>query len=134
MSDQEFRALAETAVESRLGRAASDAVRVWSAAWRESSVVGVVRRAAAVTNDWTAIDRAQFSAIAIATMALGHLGLVTLVPAYVAPALPPTFMAAVALLAAAVAAAPHGFVRGWHQSRLRQAARRLADRSQNNDA
>jgi hypothetical protein len=134
MSDREFRALADTAVESRLWLAASAAARAWSAAWRESSAIGVVMRATAVTNERTAIDRARYGAIAIATMALGHLGLVALFSVYVAPALPMTFMMAVALLAAAVAAAPHAFVRGWQQSRLRQAARRLADRSQNNDA
>lgn len=134
MSDRECRALAETAVESRLWLAAGETVRVWSAAWRDSSAVRAGRRAAAVTDDWTAIDRVRYSAIAIATMALGHLGLLALLPAYVAPALPMTFMLVVALLAAIVAAAPNDFVRGWHRSRLRQAGRRLAARSQNNDA
>ena len=134
MSDREFRALSETAVESRLWLAASAAVWVWSAAWRESSAVGVVSRAAAITKEWSPIDRVRYGAIAIATMAIGHLGLVALSPAYVAPALPMTFMLAVALLAAVVGAAPNAFVRGWRQSRVQQAARRLADRSQNNDA
>lgn len=134
MSDRDFRALTETAVESRLWLTGSGAVRAWSAAWRESFAAGVVRRATAVTNDWSASDRVRYSAIAIATMALVHSGLVALLPAYVAPALPMTFMLAVALLAAAVAAAPNAFVRGWRQSRLRQAGRRLALRLQNNDA
>lgn len=122
MSDQDFRALYETAVESRLWLAASAVARAWPAAWRESSAAGAVRRAATVTNDWTAADRVRYSAIAIATMALGHLGLVALLPVYVAPALPMGFMLAVALLAMVVAAAPHAFVRGWSGSR------------QNNDA
>lgn len=128
MSDRDFRALVDTAVESRLWLAGAAAVRAWSAAWRESSCVGAVRRAAAVTGDWTAIDRVRYSAIAIAAMALGHLALVALFPAYVAPALPMTFMLAVALLAAAVAAAPNGFARAWRQSRVREAGRRLAAR------
>ena len=115
MSDRDFRALAETAVESRLWLAASAVARAWSAAWRESSAVGAVRRAAAVTHAWTAVDRVRYSAIAIATMALGHLGLVALLPVYVAPALPMGFMLAVAVLAAAIAAAPHAFVRAWHR-------------------
>ena len=115
MSDRDFRALAETAVESRLWLAASAAGRAWSAAWRDSSAAGVFTRAAAVTHEWTASDRVRYGAIAIATMALGHLGLVALFPVYVAPAMPMTFMLAVALLAAVVAAAPHAFVRAWYR-------------------
>lgn len=134
MIDREFRALSKTTGESRLWHAASVAVRVWSTAWRDSLTGGVVTRAAAMTNDWTAIDRVRYGAIAIATMALGHLGFVVLFPAYVAPALPITFMVAVALLAAAVALIPRGFVSGWNQSRLRQASRHLTSPGQNNDA
>jgi len=134
MSDREFRALSETAVESRLWHAASSAGRVWSAAWRESVAAGFITRAAAVTSDWTASDRVRYGAIAVATMALGHLGLVALFPAYVAPALPITFMFVAALLAAAVAAVPHAFVCAWNQSRLREAGRRLTSPDQNNDA
>ena len=134
MSNREFRALSETAVESRLWHAASSAVRVWSAAWRESVAAGLITRAAAVTNDWTTSDRVRYAAIAVATMALGHLGLVALFSAYVAPALPITFMIVAALLAAAVAAVPHAFVRGWNQSRLREAGRRLTSPDHNNEA
>lgn len=134
MSDREFRVLAETALESRLWLAAAEAARVWSAAWRESAAGRAGRRAAAQTRDWRALDRARYGAIAVASMALGHLGLVALVPVYVAPALPLTFMLLVAMLAAGIAAAPGGFIRGWHQSRLQRVGRRLAARPQNNDA
>lgn len=115
MSDRDFCALAETAVESRLWLAAAAAARAWSAAWRDSTAAGVFTRATAVTQQWSASDRVRYGAIAIATMALGHLGLVALLPVYVAPAMPMTFMLAVALLAAVVAAAPHAFVRAWHR-------------------
>lgn len=115
MSDRDCRALTETALESRLWLAASAAMRAWSAAWRDSSVVGVFTRAAAVTSEGTAAARVRYSAIVIATMALGHLGLVALLPVYVAPALPMTFMMAVALMAAVVAAAPQAFVRAWYR-------------------
>ena len=134
MSDREFRALSATAVESRLWQAASSAVRVWSAARRESVAAGFITPAAAVTNDWTASDRVRYGAIAVATMALGHLWYVALFPAYVGPALPITFMIVAALMAAAVAVVPHAFVRAWNQSRLHEAVRRLTSPDQNNDA
>ncbi len=134
MIDRDFCALSETAVESRLWRAFAKAGRVWTAAWQESAAARTITRVAEVTGDWTPIDLVRCAAIVVTTMTLGHLGLVALFPAYLAPALPLMFMVAVALLAAAVALMPRGFVHAWNQSRLRQASRRLTGSGQNNDA
>ena len=113
MTDREFRAVYETAAESRLWLAWSAAQRAWSAAWRESSAVRLAGRVTASLGEWPAADRVRYGAIALATAALGHVGFVALFPAYVAPAFPRAAVLAVAILAAVVASLPQQFVRAW---------------------
>ena len=115
MTDREFRAVYETAAESRLWQALSAAQRAWSAAWRDSSAVRVAGRTRASIGQWPVVDRVRYGAIALGTAALGHLGFLALFPAYVAPALPRGAMLAVAILAAVIASLPQHFVRAWRE-------------------
>lgn len=134
MSDHEFRAVRETATESRLRLALSAAARHWSAAWTHATVTRLVRQVAMAAAEWSVADRVRYGAVAVVWAALGHLGCLALFPAYVAPGLPKAPIVAIALVAAVVAAAPEPFVKAWSESRLGRVGRRFTAQVQNNDA
>lgn len=121
MTDREFRALYETTAESRLWRAGAGAVRMWSAAWRDSAAVRAIGGVRSSIGGWSARDRLRYGALAVAIAAFGHLVLASLLPAYVAPALPRGLILTVAAIAAAIAIAPQLFATAWSESRLRRA-------------
>ncbi len=123
MSDREFRAVFETAAESRLWLFLSAAARLWPAAWADSSTARLVRRAALSIDEWNAVDRVRYGAVTVGWAALAHLGCLALFPAYVAPALPQAAIVAVALGAVVIAGRPEPFATAWTESRLNQIAR-----------
>ena len=125
MSDtREFPAVRSMLRSSAIIRACEMAMRWWALGRAHSSAGSRVAAARERVRRASPADRVRAAALAAGTAAAGHLILLRLVPAQVAPQIPRglwLFVAAAALVAAFSANAVVG---GWNSSLLRRLTRR----------
>lgn len=120
MITTDFECLGQAAIDSRLGRAALGGARAVQSAWLSSQTA---RGLAWIESSLPSgrAGRLRFYALTAAWAALGHLVILAVVPAYVAPGLPR--LGVVFGSAALVIAACAGWIeRAWPHSRVRRAA------------
>jgi hypothetical protein len=125
MSDtREFPAVESMLRASAIVRALDTVARWWTAAGANSAVASRALMAAAQIRRAAPADRVRAFALAIGIASAGHLILLQVVPAQVAPTIPRALwlsVAAAALLAAQCAAAVAG---SWNSSVVRRLLRR----------
>src|SRR5688572_20470573 len=104
--------------DSLQGRLILAAGRLARRAWDDS------RLHALINSIWRGIsrssipERTRIAALAVAIGAATNAAVRSIVPPYIAPALPIAVILAIAVLAVAVAAAPEAFVKAWRGSRI----------------
>lgn len=113
MSDRDFEALRLVAAESSLWRVAAGIARTGLVAWDESRTAGAVRYVAFRFEVLPSEARVRVGALVAAWLGLGHLALVWMMPAYVAPALPRSWFIGFVLSAFATAAAARPLALAW---------------------
>jgi len=121
---RDFPAVRSMLRSSAIIRALDMATRWWALARAHSSAGLRMDDARARLRRASPADRVSAAALAAGTAAAGHLILIQLVPAQVAPQIPRglwLFVAAAALVAAVSA---NAVVSGWHSSLLRRLTRR----------
>jgi len=121
---RDFPAVRSMLLSSAMIRALDLATRRWALARAHSSAGSRVADARERLRRASPADRVRAAALAAGTAAAGHLILLQLVPAQVAPQMPRglwLFVAAAALVAAVSA---NAVVSGWNSSLLRRLTRR----------
>ena len=109
MSDRDFEALRLVAAESSLWRVAAGIARTGLVARTAGAVRYVAFRFEVLPSE----ARVRVGALVAAWLGLGHLALVWMMPAYVAPALPRSWFIGFVLSAFATAAAARPLALAW---------------------
>lgn len=120
MIDSRFAGVRHAVADSWLGSAAAVAARAVSAAWAES---WLAQRLDVLTRSLASgplTSRVRFAAMVVVWAGLGYLGLLAVIPAYVAPGLPRYGIGFVIAVALVVAVLPDAFAQAWPGSALRR--------------
>ena len=120
MIDSRFAGVRHAVADSWLGSAAAFAARAVSAAWAESWLAQWLAAFRQSVASVPLTGRVRFAAMVVVWAGLGYLGLLTVIPAYVAPGLPRDGIGFVIAAALVVAVLPDAFAQAWPGSALRR--------------
>lgn len=121
---RDFEHVRRTTAESIQGRVVLGLVgacrQAWQHSWLRAGVSGLRRRLMAASIG----ERTRLAALAVAVAAGTNVLARLIMPPYSAPRLPITVMITIAIVGAAVAAAPGAFITAWRASRFARSQQR----------
>ena len=117
MSD-DFGHVRRVTADSLQGRLILGVGRLVRRAWDDSRLLSLVANIRRGLSRSSIPERTRMAALAVAIGLTTNAAARSIVPPYVAPALPIAVIVAMALMAGAVAAAPEAFVAAWRESRI----------------
>ena len=126
-ADRKFERLDAHLRESGLVRGADASARGWHAAAEQSAAVQSIRRARERFLFARFEDRVRTVAVFVATATIGHLFLLRLLPAHIAPALPQLFWIVTATAASVIALTANRVPEAWLTSVTGRLSRRALD-------